>query len=342
MSEPVAATTASRNADAFAREVVGFTEQLRAFIRARVSDPNDAEDVAQEVFLKVFRGRGALRDPAKLNAWLYRTARSAIIDHYRKRRPSEEVPASLAADTDLPDDLAKRLQRSVRRFMATLPEAYRRPLELAEVEGLTATAIAQEIGLTESAAKSRVARGRAMLREKLTQCCKFDFDPFGQIVDFQQRAPCACDDDDPHDIDFSLATEKDEEAIRALLIKAGLPIDDLTPAHFLNFFIARAGGMVVGCVGLEAFGPLALLRSLAVAESHQGKGVARRLVAEIERLGRQLGVQRMFLLTITARAFFERRGYTVVSRRSVPPAIQCTREFTQLCPDSALVLARVL
>ncbi len=342
MTDPVPATTAAKDADAFEREVVSFADQLRTFIRARISDPSDAEDVAQDVFLKVFRGRGTLRDPAKLNAWLYRTARSAIIDHYRKRRPTEEVPASLAAETELPDDLAKRLQRSVRRFMATLPDAYRRPLEMAEVEGLTARAVATELGLTETAAKSRIARGRAMLREKLTQCCKFEFDPFGKIVDFQQRAPCACGDDDPTEVDFSLASEKDEPAIRALLTNAGLPTDDLTPAHFLNFFIARASGIVVGCVGLEAFGQVALLRSLAVAHSRRGKGIARRLIAEIERLGRQLGVKRVFLLTTTAGAFFERRGYTSISRRAAPSEIQRTPEFTSLCPDSAVLLSRVL
>jgi RNA polymerase sigma-70 factor (ECF subfamily) len=195
-SAPFAASKTARN---FEREVVSFAEQLRAFIRARISDPSDAEDVAQGVFLKVFRGRGALRDPAKLNAWLYRTARSAIIDHYRNRRPSEEVPPNLAADTVLPDDLARRLQRAVRRFLATLPAAYRRPLELAEVEGLTARAVGKELGLTETAAKSRIARSRAMLRKKLTQCCKFDFDSFGKILDLQQRMPCQCDADESPD-----------------------------------------------------------------------------------------------------------------------------------------------
>ena len=340
-----ATATAPNDLDAsraFEREVVGFAEQLRAFIRARISDPADAEDVAQEVFLKVFRGRGTLRDPAKLNAWLYRTARSTIIDHYRKRRPTEEVPATLAAESELPDDLAKRLQRSVRRFMATLPYAYRRPLELAEIEGLTARAVAAELGLTETAAKSRIARGRSMLREKLTQCCKFEFDPFGKIIDCQERAPCACGTDDPEGVDFTLATEKDENAIRALLAAAGLPVDDLAPAHFLNFFVARSSGTVIGCVGLEVFGPIGLLRSLAVVESYRGKGIARRLLAEIERLGRQLGVKRVFLLTTTARAFFERRGYSETSRDATPLEIRRTQEFAHLCPASAQVLTRVL
>lgn len=342
MIEPGPRTTEPKDAVSFEREVVSFADQLRAFIRARVSDRADAEDVAQDVFLKVFRGRGTLRSPAKLNAWLYRTARSAIIDYYRKRRPTEEVPASLASETELPDDVGKRLQRSVRRFMATLPDAYRRPLELAEVEGLTARAVATELGLTETAAKSRIARGRAMLREKLTRCCNFEFDPFGQIVDFQQRAPCACRGEDPEDVAFSLATDRDEAAIRSLLAEAGLPIQDLTPAHFLNFFVARAGGILVGCVGLEAFGRDGLLRSLAVGGAHRGRGIARRLVAEIERLGQQLGVTRLFLLTTSARAFFERRGYTTVARADAPAGIRASREFAALCPASAVLLFREL
>jgi RNA polymerase sigma-70 factor (ECF subfamily) len=184
----------SRQVDVFERDVVRLADQLRGFIRARISSPADAEDVAQEVFLKAFRARGALRDPAKLNAWLYRTARSAIIDHYRKRRPTVEVPANLAAEAGPPDEVAHRLHRSLRRFMATMPEACRRPLELAEVEGLTARAVATRLGLTETAAKSRIARARAMLRKKLTQCCRFEFDRFGKILDFKQRAPCGCGD----------------------------------------------------------------------------------------------------------------------------------------------------
>jgi amino-acid N-acetyltransferase len=93
---------------------------------------------------------------------------------------------------------------------------------------------------------------------------------------------------------------------------------------------------------LEPFGQIGLLRSLAVHPSHRQQGIARRLVGEIERLGRQLGVKRVFLLTTTARAFFERRGYSVVTRRAAPPEIQRTREFTELCPDSAIVMVRVL
>lgn len=332
----------AKGVDDFEQEVLAFAEQLRGFVRARISDAADAEDVAQEVFLKAFRARGTLRDPARLNAWLYRTARTAIIDHYRRRRPTDELPAHLAADFAQVDDLGERMRRSVRRFLATLPDTYRRPLELTEFEGMTAAAVAKELALSETAAKSRIARGRAMLREKLTQCCRFEFDSFGKIVDFKQRAPCACGDDYPPDVRFALATEQDEPAIRGLLASVGLPTDDLTSAHFLNFFTARHGGQIIGCAGLEPQEEIALLRSLAVAEAYRGRGVARRLVKEIERLAGQLGMREIFLLTTTARGLFEKRGYAAIERENVPAEIRRAREFAELCPHSAIVLSKRL
>lgn len=173
--------------------VLEFAGRLRAFIRRRVADPNDAEDLAQDVFLKVFRARGALRDARKQRAWLYQIARGAIIDHYRRRRPSEELPASLATEDHEFDEVGERLRRSVRRFLATLPEHYRRPLELAEFQGKSVAEIAGQMSLSTSAVKSRLARGRTQLREQLLRCCRFEFDRFGKIIDLRRKAACACD-----------------------------------------------------------------------------------------------------------------------------------------------------
>ena len=333
----------------FEAGVLEFAGRLRAFIRKRVSDPNDAEDIAQDVFLKVFRARGTLRDARKQEAWLYQTARGAIIDYYRRRRPSEEIPASLAAEVHEFDEVGERLRRSVRRFLATLPPHYRKPLELAEFQGKPVADIARELSLSDTAVKSRLTRGRAMLREKLLRCCQFEFDRFGKVIDLRQKGDCACTTDcDPAEaargrtgiapavpVDITLAAEADEPAMRDLIDASGLAATDLTPAHFVNFLKAKSGGRMVGCVGLEIFGDIGLLRSLAVAPDLRGRGVGARLVAEAERVAAQLSVRELYLLTTTAEKFFAEHGYIPVPRAQAPAAIQGTAEFGTLCPTSS-------
>ncbi len=167
------ALSADTSSHGFEAGVLEFAGTMRAFVRRRVSNAQDAEDLSQEIMLKVFRSRASLRDPAKLEPWLYQVARAALIDYYRRKRPSEPVPEGLIAEAHSFDETSKVLGRSARRFLATLPELYRMPLELAEMQGLSVADIAALLKLGQSAVKSRLQRGRALLRNKMIACCRF-------------------------------------------------------------------------------------------------------------------------------------------------------------------------
>ncbi len=178
---------------AFDAGVLEFAPRLRAFIRRRVRNEALADDLAQETLLKVYRSRATLRDDTKLEAWLYQIARGTIIDHYRRQRPQVELPASLAGES--PDEiqaLRARVLVSMRRFLEELPEAYREPVRLAELEGLPLARIALRLGLSLTAVKSRVRRGRARLRKKLQDCCRFEFDRLGQVIGYERRRLLCC------------------------------------------------------------------------------------------------------------------------------------------------------
>jgi RNA polymerase sigma-70 factor (ECF subfamily) len=175
--------------------VLEFAPRLRAFIRRRVRDDATADDLTQEALLKVYRSRGSLRDGTRLEAWLYQIARGTIIDHYRRRRPTEQLPAALAGDS--PDELAAlraRLQASMKRFLAELPATYREPVRLAELEELPLARIALRLDLSLTAVKSRVRRGRAMLKRKLQACCRFEFDRLGRMIGYERRRQLCCED----------------------------------------------------------------------------------------------------------------------------------------------------
>jgi RNA polymerase sigma-70 factor (ECF subfamily) len=174
--------------------VTEFVAKLRAFIRARVPDDATADDLTQETLLKVYRSRTSLRNDDRLEAWLYRIARRTLLDYYRKRRPSEELPANLKSESeDEVSAIRDAVVNSTIRYMQVLPVAYRVPLQLSELEKLSMAKIASRLGLSLTAVKSRIRRGRQMLKKKLQDCCRFEFDLHGKVIGWERRNPRCCD-----------------------------------------------------------------------------------------------------------------------------------------------------
>lgn len=167
---------------------------LHAFIRQRVSVPSDADDLLQDVFVRVHERIGTLRDEESLKAWIYRIARNAIVDHSRTKKETQELPESLAdpggEDTD---GAQKAISECVLPFVQRLPEPYRQAVMLSEIEGMTQQAVADRLGLSLSGAKSRVQRGREKIKEMLLDCCRFEFDSRGTVIGYERREPCDCD-----------------------------------------------------------------------------------------------------------------------------------------------------
>jgi amino-acid N-acetyltransferase len=134
----------------------------------------------------------------------------------------------------------------------------------------------------------------------------------------------------------------DLSSVKQLLSESGLPIEDITAQHLHHFFGTGSGLELEGLVGLELYGDVALLRSLAVASSRRGTGVGSGLVAHAERHARDQGVQSLYLLTTTAEQFFLRRGYARVPRDEAPAAIKGTKEFSGICPVSSIFMVKQL
>ncbi len=174
--------------------VTEFVQKLHAFIRTRVPDDATADDLTQETLFKVYRSRASLRDDDRLEAWLYRIARRTLIDYYRKRRPSEELPANLKGESrDEVDAIRDAVLISTIRYVEELPDSYRVPLQLSEFEGMRMAQIGARLGLSLTAVKSRVRRGRQILKKKLQDCCHFEFDQHGKVIGWERRNPRCCD-----------------------------------------------------------------------------------------------------------------------------------------------------
>ena len=173
-----------------------FSGSLRTFIRRRVKDDNVADDLLQDVFVKIHNKLHTVADADRLAPWLFRIARNSITDYYRSRSTDRFAPDNDLLDTDSVDEnMNDVVGQWIIDRIDELPDAYREPIALAELQGVTQTAIAEQTGLTVSGAKSRVQRGRRMLKDMLLQCCHFEFDRRGNVIEYQRRTECSdcCD-----------------------------------------------------------------------------------------------------------------------------------------------------
>ncbi len=165
---------------------------LRGFLRARVRTEADADDLLQDVFVRIQRRLPELRDPARLQGWVYRIARNAVVDHYRTRKDHDPLDLVPEAEDPAGRDVVD-LTPTLRSFIAALPLVYREPLIRHEFQGEPLQEVAEALGLSLTAVKSRVRRARAKLREMLDQCCRFEFDRRGRVIGATPRAAaCGC------------------------------------------------------------------------------------------------------------------------------------------------------
>jgi RNA polymerase sigma-70 factor, ECF subfamily len=184
--------SAAQSSDEIAAAFTRLQHSLRSYLRRHVREPSAADDLLQEIFVKALKAQNAKRPLNNLTGWLYAVARTSVADYYRASGvPSEEVDENLAAAEADDDHLHQELATCLRPMANQLPAIYRDTLIATDFDGQTMTSIATEQGLSVSAIKSRAARGRAMLKEKLLACCQVDAES-GVVTDYRKRNGGSC------------------------------------------------------------------------------------------------------------------------------------------------------
>jgi RNA polymerase sigma-70 factor, ECF subfamily len=149
--------------EAFADLYRRFGRHVHGLLLARMG-PDDAADVAQEVFARAWKRLGRLREPAAFGSWIAAIARRSAADHLRSRRPHARLDPALAApETQSASVRAREALGAIRE----LPEAYRETLILRLVEGLSGPEIAALTGLTPDSVRVNLHRGFKLLRQRL-------------------------------------------------------------------------------------------------------------------------------------------------------------------------------
>jgi amino-acid N-acetyltransferase len=131
--------------------------------------------------------------------------------------------------------------------------------------------------------------------------------------------------------------EKGFDEFKKLLKASGLPADDLNFAKDLlvGYF---EGNVLVGTGGLEIYGQYGLLRSLSVKMGIRGKSVGTHITEYLIDEARDRKLKAIYLLTETARGFFEKRGFRDIQRDSIPDPLKASSEFSHVCPQTALAM----
>lgn len=164
-------------------------ERLQRYIAHRVNDQHAVEDLLQEVFIKAYTYFHTLESEESIGSWLYRIAHNTIMDYYRRERPWDELPETLEAPAEDEDELThQEVARWLVPLMNELPEKYRLPLQMAELDGMTQQQVADKLKLSLSGAKSRIQRGRVLLRERFTAYCEIEVGR-GGVIDCKPKHP---------------------------------------------------------------------------------------------------------------------------------------------------------
>lgn len=160
---------------AFAALVDRYKDPLVSFLTRLTGRPDAADDLAQESFVRLYERAGAYREQGRLKAYLFRIAMNLLRSSERQRRRRELLRAAFLPTnghrTPAPQSarlLQSELRDKLARAIAELPLRYRTPFVLREVEGWSYRQICDAIGCREGTVKSRIHRGRRMLRERLT------------------------------------------------------------------------------------------------------------------------------------------------------------------------------
>lgn len=169
-----------------------FSRPLLSFIKKRVDNEHDAEDILQDVFCKIQNNINSMKHEEKIQAWVYTITRNAITDFYRTHRLENQ---NSELSDDIPDEKLEYgsenanedIAKCLKVMVDSLPDKYKEAILLTEFQNLTQRELSQKLGLTLPGAKSRVQRARVKLKEMLLGCCDLEFDHLGNVIEYQDK-----------------------------------------------------------------------------------------------------------------------------------------------------------
>jgi RNA polymerase sigma-70 factor (ECF subfamily) len=171
-----------------------FHQSLLAFIKSKVRSNEDAQDIHQNVFIKIAASVNSLSDEEKLKSWIFTITRNTIIDYYRTNVSKRNVELVRGIEESILDeaefDPTKGLDQCVHTMIKLLPEEYRDIIVDAEINGIRQKDLAEKYDMAYPSMRSRVQRGRERLKQLFYNCCHIQTDSLGNIMEVHGKTDC--------------------------------------------------------------------------------------------------------------------------------------------------------
>ena len=165
-----------------------YRNKIKAFLHAKVSNPDDVDDLLQEILIKTFDNLHSVQSEAKIKSWLYQVANNAIIDFYRKRGRAAKIEGEELWYEQSQESTEQALSRCIEPFINALPEDSSALLTAIDLHGQSQKDYAAEHGISYSTLKSRVQKSRERLRGLYEECCRLSLEKQGNVVEFDLKS----------------------------------------------------------------------------------------------------------------------------------------------------------
>lgn len=172
-----------------------YASAIQAYLLKRVRDAQLAEELAQQVLLKLFDACCADRSILNLRSWMFQIAHHTMVDHYRHSARYADAPIPEWEAVEDRNSIWSEMATCVRPLLGLLPDKYAEPLRLSDLEGMPQLEIAKQLGLGLSATKSRIQRARKLLKEEILKCGVLELDANGRYIGFSMAEDCLLPDE---------------------------------------------------------------------------------------------------------------------------------------------------
>lgn len=168
-----------------------FNQELLGFIKSRVNNSENAEDILQEVFVKIHKNIDSIKNNKKVTSWVYQITRNAIIDHYRKKKTNTTEYENWKNLPEEIDNSTIDFTKCLKPFILQLSEKHQDILLKTTFENVSQKDYSINNNLSYSATKSRIQRARKQLNKIFTECCEIKTDKYGNIISSNKKN-CNC------------------------------------------------------------------------------------------------------------------------------------------------------
>ena len=167
-----------------------LNKHLLFFIKKRIKTKEDAEDILQDVYIKLHKNIDTLTDEKKLVSWIYQITRNTINDCYKrcyriKKVEFEEYHIELTQEEE--ENLNDEILINMKKIIEELPKDSKELIKLYEFEDMSHKEISKKLEIKENTSKSRLKRAKEKLKNQLDECCIFQIDKFGNVLDYTKK-----------------------------------------------------------------------------------------------------------------------------------------------------------